>query len=169
AFGVLPPIARLSVPQAMYHFLSGYTAKLAGTEAGVREPKATFSTCFGEPFLPLSPLVYARMLGERVTRHNARCWLINTGWTGGGYGVGRRMSLDHTRAMVRAALAGQLDSVAYTPDPIFHLDIPAAVPGVPDTVLNPSNTWKDKAAYQAAASNLAGLFQNNFERFADVS
>jgi len=169
AFGVLPPVARLSVPQAMYHFLSGYTAKLAGTEAGVTQPKATFSTCFGEPFLPLDPMVYARMLGERVTQHNARCWLINTGWTGGGYGVGKRMKLDYTRAMVRAALEGQLESATYTPDPIFGLAIPAAVPGVPDSVLNPRNTWPSPAAYEAAARELAGLFRKNFDRFPGIA
>ncbi len=169
AFGVLPPISRLQVPQAMYHFLSGYTAKLAGTEAGVREPKATFSTCFGEPFLPLSPMTYARMLGERVTRHNVRCWLVNTGWTGGAYGVGKRMALAHTRAMVRAALAGELDSVTYTTDPIFNLSVPTAVPGVPAEALHPRTAWKDTAAYEAKARELAGLFQKNFERFTDAS
>src|SRR6185312_14165039 len=169
AFGVLPPIARLNVPQTMYHFLSGYTAKLAGTEAGVTEPKATFSTCFGEPFLPLDPMVYAKMLGERVQQHQAKCWLINTGWTGGGFGVGARMKLSYTRAMVQAALDGALDKAAYTADPIFGLDIPHAVPGVPGEVLNPANTWKDKAAYEAAAKNLAGLFRKNFERFTSAT
>ncbi|MGH9483139.1 MAG: phosphoenolpyruvate carboxykinase (ATP), partial [Terriglobales bacterium] len=169
AFGVLPPIARLSVPQAIYHFLSGYTAKLAGTEAGVTQPKATFSTCFGEPFLPLDPMVYAKMLGERVTAHRARCWLINTGWTGGGYGVGSRMPLEQTRAMVRAALDGQLDAAETTPDPIFGLPIPAAVPGVPSSVLNPRNTWRSAAAYEQAAKELASLFRKNFERFQGVA
>ncbi|HVA62201.1 MAG TPA: phosphoenolpyruvate carboxykinase (ATP), partial [Terriglobales bacterium] len=129
----------------------------------------TFSTCFGEPFLPLDPMVYARMLGERVTQHNARCWLINTGWTGGGYGVGKRMKLDYTRAMVRAALEGQLESATYTPDPIFGLAIPAAVPGVPDSVLNPRNTWPSPAAYEAAARELAGLFRKNFDRFPGIA
>ena len=169
AFGVMPPIARLSVPQAMYHFLSGYTAKLAGTEAGVTEPKATFSTCFGEPFLPLDPMVYAGMLGERVRKHNVHCWLINTGWTGGGYGSGARMKLSHTRTMVQAALSGALDKVAYSADPVFGLEIPAEVPGVPATVLNPRNTWKDGAAYDTAARQLAQLFRTNFERFASAS
>ncbi|HXR97903.1 MAG TPA: phosphoenolpyruvate carboxykinase (ATP) [Terriglobales bacterium] len=169
AFGVMPPIARLSVPQTMYHFLSGYTAKLAGTEAGVTEPKATFSTCFGEPFMPLSPMVYAKMLGERVTQHGARCWLINTGWTGGAYGVGTRMKLSHTRTMVRAALSGALDKAKYNTDPIFGLEVPAEVPGVPTEVLNPRNTWKDAAAYEKAARHLAGLFRSNFERFSDAS
>jgi len=169
AFGVMPPIARLSVPQAMYHFLSGYTAKLGGTEAGIKEPKATFSTCFGEPFLPLSPMTYAKMLGERITQHQARCWLINTGWTGGAYGVGSRMKLSHTRAMVRAALSGQLDQAACTTDPVFQLSIPSAVPEVPSEVLNPRNTWKDGAAYDKAARHLAGLFRDNFQRFSGAS
>ncbi|HEY8055683.1 MAG TPA: phosphoenolpyruvate carboxykinase (ATP) [Terriglobales bacterium] len=169
AFGVLPPIAKLTVPQAMYHFLSGYTAKLAGTEAGVTQPKATFSTCFGEPFLPLPPMTYAKMLGELVVKHQAQCWLINTGWTGGGYGTGKRMSLDHTRTMVRAALAGQLAKAKFTPDPIFGLPIPDAVPGVPATVLNPRNTWKVGAEYEKAAKELAGLFRKNFERFQGVT
>ena len=169
AFGVLPPISRLSVPQAMYHFLSGYTAKLAGTEAGVREPKATFSTCFGEPFLPLPPMTYARMLGERVTRHHARCWLVNTGWTGGAYGVGKRMALAHSRAMVRAALAGELDNVACVEDSVFNLSVPTAVPGVPSEALQPRKAWKDAAAYEAKARELAGLFRANFERFPDAS
>jgi phosphoenolpyruvate carboxykinase (ATP) len=169
AFGVMPPIARLSVAQAMYHFLSGYTAKLAGTEAGVTEPKATFSTCFGEPFMPLSPMIYAKMLGERVTQHSARCWLINTGWTGGAYGVGTRMKLSHTRTMVRAALSGALNNAKYNTDPIFGLEVPAEVAGVPTEVLNPRNTWKDAAAYEKAAQHLAGLFRSNFERFSGAS
>ncbi|MGH9475150.1 MAG: phosphoenolpyruvate carboxykinase (ATP) [Terriglobales bacterium] len=168
AFGVLPPIARLSVPQAMYHFLSGYTAKLAGTEAGVTEPKATFSTCFAEPFLPLPPSTYATMLGERVRQHKAQCWLINTGWTGGAYGTGKRMSLEYTRTMVRAALAGKLDQATYTPDPIFGLPIPDAVPGVPSSVLNPRNTWKDGAEYEKSARKLATLFRENFAQFENV-
>ncbi len=168
AFGVLPPISRLSVPQAMYHFLSGYTAKLAGTEVGVTEPKATFSTCFAEPFLPLPPRTYATMLGERVKQHKAQCWLINAGWTGGGYGVGKRMSLEHTRTMVRAALAGKLGNAKYTPEPFFGLPIPDHVPGVPDSVLNPRTTWKDGAAYETAAGKLAQLFRENFKQFEGV-
>ncbi|MGH9412926.1 MAG: phosphoenolpyruvate carboxykinase (ATP), partial [Terriglobales bacterium] len=168
AFGVLPPISRLSVPQTMYHFLSGYTAKLAGTEAGVSEPKATFSTCFAEPFLPLPPRTYATMLGERIRQHKAQCWLINTGWTGGAYGTGKRMSLEHTRTMVRAALAGKLDQAKYTADPVFGLPIPDAVPGVPAAVLNPRNTWKDGTAYDKAAKHLAELFRKNFEQFEGV-
>lgn len=169
AFGVLPPIARLSVPQALYHFLSGYTAKLAGTEAGVKEPNATFSTCFGEPFLPLPPTTYARMLGERVREHKVRCWLINTGWTGGPFGVGTRMKLDYTRAMVNAALAGALEKTAFTADPIFGIEVPRSVPGVPDKVLNPANTWSDPAAHRAAAQRLAGLFVENFKRFSGIA
>ncbi len=167
AFGVLPPLARLSQAQAMYHFLSGYTAKVAGTERGVTEPQATFSTCFGAPFLPLAPGVYARMLGERLARHGTRCWLVNTGWTGGPYGEGRRMKLAYTRAMVRAALEGRLDGVPTRQDPIFGLSIPAAVPDVPTDVLDPRGTWADPARYDAQARKLAEMFRDNFTRFAD--
>jgi phosphoenolpyruvate carboxykinase (ATP) len=167
AFGVMPPIARLTPQQAMYHFLSGYTAKLAGTERGVTEPKAAFSTCFGAPFLPLPPSVYAGMLGDRLAQHGAQVWLVNTGWTGGAYGTGKRMRLAHTRAMIRAALAGQLDDVPTTPDPVFGLHIPASVPGVPDDVLKPKSTWPDAAEYDDAAARLAGMFRENFEKFAD--
>src|SRR4029079_13860549 len=131
AFGVLPPMSRLTPQAAMYHFLSGYTAKVAGTEKGVTEPKATFSTCFGAPFLPLPPSRYARMLGEKIARHRARVWLVNTGWTCGLYGVGKRMKIGHTRAMISAALSGALDAVGYERDPVFNLDIPTSVPGVP--------------------------------------
>jgi phosphoenolpyruvate carboxykinase (ATP) len=165
AFGVLPPISRLTPEAAMYHFLSGYTAKVAGTETGVTEPKATFSTCFGAPFLPLAPSRYARMLGEKIARHSARVWLVNTGWTGGAYGTGKRMKIAHTRAMIRAALSGALDSVAYGKDPIFNLDIPASCPDVPAEVLNPRNTWADGAAYDAQASKLARMFVENFKTF----
>jgi phosphoenolpyruvate carboxykinase (ATP) len=167
AYGVLPPIARLTPEQAMFHFLSGYTAKLAGTERGVTEPKATFSACFGAPFLALHPSVYADMLGEKIARHDARVWLVNTGWTGGAYGQGERMNLAHTRAMVRAALAGELHDVATEPDPIFGLHIPVEVPGVPTEVLRPRETWADAAAYDEQARRLAGMFQENFEKFAD--
>ncbi|NOT08001.1 MAG: phosphoenolpyruvate carboxykinase [Gemmatimonadales bacterium] len=166
AFGILPPIARLTPEQAMYHFLSGYTAKVAGTERGVTEPSATFSSCFGAPFLPLHPSVYAKMLGEMIAKHGARVWLVNTGWTGGAYGTGSRMKLGHTRAMVTAALSGQLDSVAFTKDPIFGVDVPSAVPGVPSEVLTPRNTWPDKAAYDAQAKKLSEMFRKNFEGFA---
>ncbi len=153
AFGVLPPISRLAPQAAMYHFLSGYTAKVAGTEKGVTEPKATFSTCFGAPFLPLPPSRYATMLGDKISRHNARVWLVNTGWSGGPYGVGKRMKISYTRAMIRAALSGALDAVEFANDPIFNLDIPAVCPGVPAEVLHPRNTWSDLAAYDAQAKS----------------
>ncbi|HXE57115.1 MAG TPA: phosphoenolpyruvate carboxykinase [Gemmatimonadales bacterium] len=166
AFGVMPPIARLTPEQAMYHFLSGYTAKVAGTERGVTEPSATFSACFGAPFLPLNPGVYARMLGEKIRQHGARVWLVNTGWTGGPYGVGSRMKLAYTRAMVRAALAGRLDGVAYRRDPVFGFEVPTAVPDVPAEVLVPRDTWADPAAYDAEAAKLATMFRDNFERYA---
>jgi phosphoenolpyruvate carboxykinase (ATP) len=166
AFGVLPPIARLSPAAAMYHFLSGYTAKVAGTERGVTEPKATFSTCFGAPFMVWDPNVYARLLGERISRHDVRVWLVNTGWTGGPHGVGSRMKIAHTRAMITAALSGALDAVAYDRDPIFNLDVPSTCPGVPPAVLKPRSTWKDQAAYDAQARKLAKMFADNFEHFA---
>jgi len=169
AFGVLPPISRLTPDQAMYHFLSGYTAKVAGTERGVTEPTATFSTCFGEPFMPLPPATYARMLGERLRRHGTRAWLVNTGWTGGPYGVGSRMSLPATRALVRAALAGQLDGVPLRTDPFFGLAYPSAAPGVPAEVLSPRETWADADAYDEAAKRLVAMFRDNFRRsFAGV-
>ena len=167
AFGVLPPISRLSEPQAMYHFLSGYTAKVAGTEAGVTEPSATFSTCFGAPFMPLHPGVYGKILGEKITRHNARVWLINTGWTGGPYGTGERMKLAHTRRMITAALEGELDDVATRTDPIFGLVIPEHVEGVPRDVLVPRSTWADGDAYDAQANRLAEMFIENFAQFED--
>jgi len=167
AYGVLPPIARLTAEQAMYHFLSGYTAKVAGTERGVTEPQATFSACFGAPFMIRPPSVYARMLGERIEQHGSRVWLVNTGWTGGAYGEGKRMKLSHTRAMVRAALEGELDDVSTTPDPIFGVHVPDHVPGVPDDVLKPRGTWRDADAYDAQARKLAGMFRENFEKFAD--
>ena len=168
AFGVLPPIARLSREQAMYHFISGYTAKVAGTEAGVTEPKATFSACFGSPFLPLHPTRYAEMLGKRLDQHSTAVWLVNTGWTGGPYGEGHRMELKHTRAMVSAALAGELDDVSFTRHPVFRVDVPDRVPDVPDRVLDPRATWDDGEAYDAKARQLAQLFQKNFEKFGDV-
>ena len=167
AFGVLPPISRLSPDQAMYHFLSGYTAKVAGTERGVTEPQATFSACFGAPFLPFPPSVYAEMLGERLEKHAAPCWLVNTGWTGGAYGTGQRMSLAHTRAMVRAALDGSLNGAATRTDPVFGFEVPTTVPGVPDEVLNPRGTWSDVGAYDAQATKLATMFQENFKQFAE--
>ncbi|MCC7019021.1 MAG: phosphoenolpyruvate carboxykinase (ATP) [Ardenticatenales bacterium] len=167
AFGVLPPIARLTPEQAMFHFLSGYTAKVAGTERGVKEPSATFSTCFGAPFMPRHPGVYASMLGERLSRHGSKVWLVNTGWTGGPYGVGRRMSLAHTRTMLTAALHGDLDGVPTRPDPVFGVAVPTAVPGVPPEVLDPRSTWSDAAAYDAKASELAAMFRANFDKYAD--
>jgi phosphoenolpyruvate carboxykinase (ATP) len=165
AYGVLPPIARLSPEGAMYHFLSGYTARVAGTEKGVTEPKAAFSTCFGAPFLPLNPNTYAKMLGERIATHNARVWLVNTGWTGGPYGVGSRMKIANTRAMITAALTGQLDRVEYRRHPVFNLDVPATCPGVPDSVLDPRSTWPDSAKYDEQAAKLAKMFVDNFTTF----
>ncbi|TVP51186.1 MAG: phosphoenolpyruvate carboxykinase (ATP) [Gemmatimonadales bacterium] len=167
AFGVLPPIARLSPDQAMYHFLSGYTAKVAGTERGVTEPKAAFSACFGAPFLPRHPAEYAEMLGRMLKEHGSRVWLVNTGWSGGGYGVGSRMKIAHTRAMIRAALRGDLDTVATQEDPIFGLHVPTEVPGVPGNVLTPRSTWADGDAYDEAARKLAGMFRENFEKYAE--
>ena len=167
AFGVMPPLSKLTPDQAMYHFLSGYTAKLAGTERGVTEPKAAFSTCFGAPFLPLPPSVYAEMLGRKLKEHGAQVWMVNTGWTGGAFGTGTRMKLSYTRAMVRAALTGQLDDVPTHEDPVFGLHIPARVPDVPDDVLDPRSTWPDSAAYDEAAGRLAGMFRDNFTKFAD--
>lgn len=167
AFGVLPPISRLTQEQAMYHFLSGYTAKVAGTEKGVTEPTATFSTCFGAPFMPLHPGIYARLLGEKITAHGAKVWLVNTGWTGGPHGVGSRMRLPFTRRMVNAALAGELDGTPSTVDPIFGVEIPSAIEGIPSEILDPRQTWKDGAAYDAQAKKLAQMFVANFEQFAD--
>ncbi|MBO8172910.1 MAG: phosphoenolpyruvate carboxykinase (ATP) [Bacillaceae bacterium] len=169
AFGVLPPIAKLTKEQAMYHFLSGYTSKLAGTERGITEPQATFSTCFGEPFLPQQPVTYAEMLGEKITRHNARVYLVNTGWTGGPYGEGSRMKLPYTRAMVSAAINGSIEQSEFEADPVFGVLVPKQVPGVPDEVLKPRNTWADKEAYDKKAVELARLFIENFERFEQVS
>jgi phosphoenolpyruvate carboxykinase (ATP) len=169
AFGVLPPITKLTKAQAMYHFLSGYTSKLAGTERGVTEPESTFSTCFGSPFLPLHPGVYAKMLGEKISEKNAKVYLVNTGWSGGPYGVGKRMNLKYTRAMVNAAIRGALESVSYTQDPIFGLHIPREVPGVPGEILEPRNTWDNKAEYDKMAKELAASFVNNFAKFTEIS
>ena len=166
AFGVLPPIARLTPEQAMYHFLSGYTAKLAGTEAGLgKDPVPEFSACFGAPFLPLAPRVYAEMLGRRLQQHQAKCWLVNTGWSGGRYGVGERMSIMISRALVHAALTGQLDKVDFVTEPAFGLHIPVHCPDVPAQVLNPRNAWTDKAAYDQTAADLAARFEANFHQF----
>ncbi len=156
---MLPPIARLTRDQAMYYFLSGYTAKVAGTERGVTEPQATFSACFGAVFLVWPPTKYAEMLGERLDQHKSRVWLVNTGWTGGPYGVGSRMKLGYTRAMVRAALSGELDAVPTVTDPLFGLAVPQAVRGVPSEVLSPRRTWADPAAYDAQARKLAAMFR----------
>ncbi len=170
AFGVLPPISKLTPEQAMYHFLSGYTAKVAGTEKGMgNEPQATFSTCFGKPFLPLHPTVYANLMREKIAKHNVNCWLVNTGWSGGSYGVGERMNLPHTRAMVSAALDGSLASAEYATDPIFGLSVPKACPNVPSEVLNPKGTWKDPAEYDSKARDLADRFVKNIAHFSDVS
>jgi phosphoenolpyruvate carboxykinase (ATP) len=164
AFGVLPPIAKLSREQAMYHFLSGYTAKVAGTERGVTEPQATFSTCFGAPFMVHHPTTYSRLLGKKIDEHQVECWLVNTGWTGGPYGVGKRMSIAHTRSMVNAAIEGRIAN-DFDAEPFFGLRIPKHVPGVPDEVLDPRRAWTDKAAYDAQAKKLATLFFENFRRF----
>ncbi len=165
AFGVLPPISRLTDAQAMYHFLSGYTAKVAGTERGVVEPTATFSTCFGAPFMVHHPTVYAKLLGELIARHNVTCWLVNTGWTAGPYGVGHRMKIADTRAMVNAAIHGELNDVPCRTEPFFGLNIPQSVPNVPPETLDPRASWTEKAAYDAQAHKLAALFADNFKRF----
>ena len=165
AFGVLPPVARLSPEQAMYHFLSGYTAKVAGTEKGIKEPEATFSTCFGAPFMVLHPGVYADLLGKEMAKHNAACWLVNTGWSGGPYGVGQRMKIKYTRAMIRAILNGSLAQVETKPDPIFGVNIPVSCPEVPGEVLQPRNTWEDKDAYDHQAHDLARRFNANFKKY----
>jgi phosphoenolpyruvate carboxykinase (ATP) len=167
AFGVLPPISRLTREQAAYHFISGYTAKLAGTEVGVKEPSATFSAGFGAPFLPRHPGVYANLLMERLEQYDVPVWLVNTGWTGGAYGTGHRMDITHTRNMVRAALNGELRDVPTVADPVFGVAVPTAVPGVPTEILTPRNTWADPAAYDAAAATIAGMFHDNFEAYAD--
>jgi phosphoenolpyruvate carboxykinase (ATP) len=165
AFAVLPPISRLTHEQAMYHFISGYTAKLAGTEVGIKEPKATFSACFGAPFMPRHPGEYARMLGERLEQHDVPVWFVNTGWTGGPFGTGERMNIDYTRAMVRAALSGRLEGVPTVTDPIFGLEVPTACPDVPAEFLAPRKTWPDPDAYDETAHRLARMFAENFEAF----
>src|SRR5687768_703177 len=165
AFGVLPPVARLSSAQAMYHFLSGYTAKVAGTEKGIKEPEAAFSTCFGAPFMVLHPGVYADLLGKKMGEHNAACWLVNTGWSGGPYGIGKRMKISHTRAMIRAILNGSLANVETAPDPIFGVNVPVSCPEVPAEVLQPRNTWTDKDAYDQKARELARRFNENFKKY----
>jgi len=166
AFGVMPPIARLTAAQATYHFLSGYTAKVAGTERGIVEPQAIFSACFGAPFMPLHPKVYAKLLRQKVTRHKVHVWLVNTGWSGGPYGVGQRMAIAYTRAMVRAALSGALADVPSEEDPIFGIQVPTACPDVPAEVLKPRTTWSDAEAYDTQARKLAAMFADNFKQFA---
>lgn len=169
AFGVLPPISKLTKEQAMYHFLSGFTSKLAGTERGITSPEATFSTCFGSPFLPLPATVYAEMLGKKIDEHNAQVFLVNTGWTGGVYGVGKRMELKYTRTMVRAALAGDLNDVETEVNGVFGLEMPTAIEGVPSEVLNPRNAWENPEEYDIKAKELANMFRENFNKFTDVS
>lgn len=166
AYGVLPPVSKLSAGQAMYQFISGYTARVAGTEAGVTEPKATFSACFGAPFLPLHPGFYAKMLGEKMTEHKVNVWMINTGWSGGAYGVGNRMKLSYTRAMITAALNGELDNVEFEAHPVFGMMMPKTCPNVPSEILNPKSTWENKDEYDATAKKLAEMFINNFEKYA---
>lgn len=165
AFGVLPPIAKLTPEQAMYHFLSGYTAKVAGTEKGITEPQATFSACFGEPFMVQTPTVYAELLGEKIAKHDVNVWLVNTGWSGGPYGVGKRMNIAHTRAMIQAVLDGTLKDVPTRHDAVFNLDIPTTCPNVPASLLDPRSTWSDTAAYDAQAAKLSQMFHQNFTRF----
>ena len=164
AFGVLPPISRLDENAAMYHFVTGFTSKLAGTERGIKEPQPTFSTLFGEPFMPLNPSVYAEMLGERIRKYNTKVYLVNTGWTGGPYGVGSRMKLSYTRAMVTAALNGELEKAEYKHDDVFNVDVPQSCPGAPAEIMNPRDTWADKAAYDEAAAKLAKMFKDNFDK-----
>lgn len=168
AFGVLPPIARLTREQAMYHFLSGYTARVAGTEAGVKEPSATFSTCFGAPFMALNPTVYGELLREKISRHNVSCWLVNTGWSGGPYGVGNRMKIAYSRALINAALNGALAAGPFEKDAFFGLDIPTVCQGVPSEVLNPRKTWSDAALYDDTARKLVAMFQDNFKKYAPL-
>ena len=165
AYGVLPPISKLSPGQAMYHFISGYTAKVAGTEAGVTEPQSTFSACFGKAFLPLHPTKYADMLGEKMKKHNVRIWLVNTGWSGGAYGTGQRMKLKFTRAMITAALRGELDNVEFKEHPVFGMSFPTSCPNVPSEILDPRNTWQDKNGYDATADKLAKQFNANFDKY----
>jgi phosphoenolpyruvate carboxykinase (ATP) len=168
AFGVLPAISRLTVAQAQYHFISGYTSKVAGTERGVTEPSAVFSTCYGAPFMPRPSAVYAGLLKKRLEQHQADVYLVNTGWQAGGYGVGQRISIPHTRALITAALTGSLRTVAYDPHPVLNVMVPQACPGVPAHILNPRDQWADKAAYDATAQKLAGMFVANFTQFTGV-
>ncbi|HEV7621841.1 MAG TPA: phosphoenolpyruvate carboxykinase (ATP) [Flavisolibacter sp.] len=168
AYGILPPISRLTKGQAMYQFISGYTAKIAGTETGITEPKPTFSACFGAPFMPLHPAVYAEMLGKKMLKHNVNVWMVNTGWTGGPYNEGKRIKLSFTRAMITAALEGKLDNIETVTEPVFGFQIPKSIPGVPENILNPRNTWADKNIYDKKANLLAELFIRNFEKYHSV-
>ena len=167
AYGILPPMSRLSPAQAMYQFISGYTAKIPGTEAGISEPKSTFSACFGAPFLPLHPGKYASMLGEKIKKHGVKVWMINTGWTGGAYGTGHRIDLNYTRAMISAVLDGKMDNAIFVTHPLLGLDIPLTCPGVPSEILDPQNTWKDPEAYVEKAKELASRFKTNFKKYED--
>ncbi|MCJ8306109.1 MAG: phosphoenolpyruvate carboxykinase (ATP) [Nitrosopumilus sp.] len=169
ALGVLPPVSRLTKEGAMYHFMSGYTSKLAGTERGIKEPKSVFSECFGAPFMPRSASVYAKLLGEKINQHNTVVYLVNTGWSGGPYGIGKRIKIKYSRAMITAALSGKLDSVKYRHDDTFNLDIPTAIDDVPSEVLDPKNTWIDKEAYDDSAKKLSQMFVENFKKFENVS
>ena len=168
AFGVIPPISKLTPEQAMYHFVSGYTSKLAGTERGIIEPQTTFSTCFGAPFLPLDPAKYAEMLGERISKYGTSVYLVNTGWAGGKYGVGSRMKLKYTRAMVTAALNGELDKGEFKPDPVFGVMVPVSCPNVPSEFLDQRQMWADKAEYEKTARELAGKFADNFKKYRNI-
>jgi phosphoenolpyruvate carboxykinase (ATP) len=167
ATGVLPPISKLTPAQAMYHFMSGYTAKVAGTEMGIKEPQVVFSACFGAPFMPLHPYDYAELLGQRIQEFNTRVWLINTGWTGGAYGTGHRISLDFTREMVASALNGELDDVTFVKHDVFNVDVPKMCGNIPQSILDPSKSWSDPKAYEEAAFKLADLFIDNFRKFED--
>ena len=169
AFGVLPPVSKLNPAQAAYHFISGYTAKVAGTEEGIKEPQPSFSACFGAPFMPLHPTLYAEMLSRKMKEANVNVWLVNTGWTGGPYGTGQRMKLKYTRAMINAALSGNLNKVSYETHEIFGIKMPTVCPNVPTEVLNPKSTWKDKEAYDVKAKELANTFRRNFSQFKDYA
>ena len=168
AFGTLPPVAKLNRSQAMYHFVSGYTSKLAGTERGITEPQTTFSTCFGAPFLPLPAARYAELLGERIDAYDCNVYLVNTGWSGGAYGVGERMKLSYTRAIITAAINGDLAKAEYIHDDIFNMEVPTSCPGVPADVLIARNTWEDKAAYDKTARHLAEQFEKNFAKYENM-
>jgi phosphoenolpyruvate carboxykinase (ATP) len=167
AYGVLPPVSKLDAFQTKYHFIAGYTSKVAGTEMGITDPVATFSACYGEAFLPLHPFTYAKMLSEKVETHGSKVWLINTGWTGGKYGKGTRMKLSHTRAIIDAIHEGKLDNAEYEKLDVFNLNVPTTVPGVPDQILNPENAWEDKEAFKVNLRQLAEKFQHNFIKYAD--